>query len=70
MLIFNLPLFFKGQCDYDVIFGRDFLGKIGMSQDYNQGTMTAFDITTSMKPKSFYINPFSSLANIFASQQF
>lgn len=56
--------FFKGQCNYDNIFGRDFLQKIGMSQDYDNGTMTAFNITTSMKPKSFYTNPFSALANI------
>jgi hypothetical protein len=60
---------FKGQCDYNVIFGRDFLRKIGMSQDYDQGTMMAFDITTSMKPKSFYTNSFSALANILDADE-
>jgi hypothetical protein len=55
---------FKGQCDYDVIFGQDFLRKIGMSQDYDQGTMTTFN-SMAMKPKSFfYTNPISALMNI------
>jgi hypothetical protein len=55
---------FSGSCDYDIIFGRDFLRKVGMITDFKLGTMTAFDITTPMKHKSFYTNPFSALSNI------
>jgi hypothetical protein len=43
-----------GSCDYDIVFGQDFLQKIGMKQDFNLGTMTAFDITLKMKHKSCY----------------
>jgi hypothetical protein len=35
-----------------------------MKVDFDLGTMTAFDITTTMKHKSFYTNPFSTLSNI------
>jgi hypothetical protein len=35
-----------------------------MKCDFELGTMTAFDITTTMKHKSFYTNPFSALKNI------
>mgnify|MGYP000114034173 CR=1 FL=1 len=55
---------FNGRCDYDIIFGRNFLQKIGMKHDFDIGSMTAFDITISMKQKSFYTNPFIALANI------
>jgi hypothetical protein len=55
---------FSGSCNYDIIFGRDFLCKVGMKCDFILGTMTAFDITTTMKHKSFYTNPFSALSNI------
>jgi hypothetical protein len=32
--------------------------------DFKLGTMTAFDITTTMKHKSFYTKPLSALSNI------
>jgi hypothetical protein len=35
-----------------------------MLQDYDQGTMSAFDITMAMKPIIFYINPFFTPTNI------
>jgi hypothetical protein len=35
-----------------------------MKQDFDQGTMTAFDITIEMKHKSFYSNSFLALTNI------
>jgi hypothetical protein len=55
---------FAGPCDYDIIFGRNFLRKIGMKVDFDLGTTAAFDITIKMKHKSFYTNPFSALSNI------
>jgi hypothetical protein len=36
---------FAGQCNYDIIFGLDFLCKIGMKHIFDLGSMTAFDIT-------------------------
>jgi hypothetical protein len=54
----------SGSCNYNIIFGRDFLRKVGMKVDFELGTMMAFDITTTMKHKSFYTNPFSALSNI------
>jgi hypothetical protein len=35
-----------------------------MAQNYDQGMMTAFGITSSMKTKSFYTDPFHALTNI------
>jgi hypothetical protein len=48
----------------NIIFGRDNLQKVGMSHDYDQGTMTAFGITSSMKSKSFCTDPLHALANL------
>jgi hypothetical protein len=53
------------KCKYDIIFGYDFLQLIDMTQDFANGTMTAFGIQVAMKPKSFYSNPFSALSTIF-----
>ena len=60
---------FTTNCDYDIIFGRDFLRLINMSQDFSSGSMTAFDITVPMKTKHFYHNPFASLALILDSHE-
>jgi hypothetical protein len=54
---------FNGSCDYDIIFGQDFLRKIGMKQDFDSGVMTAFNITVEMKHKSFYSNPLQALSS-------
>jgi hypothetical protein len=42
---------FAGPCDYNIIFGCDFLCKIGMKALFDLGTVTAFDITIEMKHK-------------------
>jgi hypothetical protein len=55
---------FDGLCNYEIVFGQDFLEKIGMKQDFNLGTMTAFDITLEMKHKSFYSNPLQALSQV------
>jgi hypothetical protein len=55
---------FAGKCDYNIIFGRNFLRKIGMKDDFDIASTTVFDITISMKQKSFYNNLFLALANI------
>jgi hypothetical protein len=55
---------FAGQCNYDIIFGRNLLRKIGLKHDFDIGLMTAFDVTIEMKQKSFYTNSFLALANI------
>jgi hypothetical protein len=34
-----------------------------MAQNYDQGMMTAFGMTLSMKTKSFYMDPFHALTN-------
>lgn len=39
-----------------------------MSQGYDRGTMSAFDVTIDMKPKSLYTNPFHALASILNDQ--
>jgi hypothetical protein len=55
---------FSGSCDYDIIFGHDFLRKVGMVADFKLGTMTAFDITTPMKhKKNLHKSLFSSFKN-------
>jgi hypothetical protein len=43
---------FNGKCDYDIIFGRDFLRLINMTQDFANGTMSAFGTQLSMKQKT------------------
>jgi hypothetical protein len=35
-----------------------------MKQDFNLGTMTAFDITIEMKHQSFYSNPLQALSQV------
>jgi hypothetical protein len=35
-----------------------------MTQDFSQGTMTAFGISVEMKPKTFYRDPFHALSII------
>jgi hypothetical protein len=55
---------FAGQCDDNIIFGHNFLCKIGMKHNFDIGSMTAFDITIEMKQKSIYTDPFLALANI------
>jgi hypothetical protein len=54
---------FAGKCNYYIIFGRNFLRKIGMKHDFNIGSMTAFDITIPMKQRNFYNDPLLALAN-------
>ena len=34
---------FDSACYYDVIFGKDFLTKIGMEMSFKEGTMSWFD---------------------------
>jgi hypothetical protein len=52
---------FNSTCNYDIIFKRNFLRLIDMTQDFSHSTMTAFGIFFKMKPKSFYHNPFHSI---------
>jgi hypothetical protein len=60
---------FNGKCDYDIIFGRDFLRLINMTQDFANGTMSAFGTQLSMKQKNFYNNPFTALSALFSQQE-
>jgi hypothetical protein len=60
----STPLCFSGPCDFQIIFGRDFLRKIGNQQDFQLDNTTAFNITVAMKNKHFYSNPFAALATI------
>jgi hypothetical protein len=49
---------FAGQCNYDIIFGQDFLCKIGMKHDFDLGSMTALDIIIEMKQKASILTHF------------
>jgi hypothetical protein len=43
---------FSGQCDYNIIFGHDFLQKNGMNHDFDTSNMTAFNITIKTKQET------------------
>ena len=42
-------LIFEGPCKYDIIFGADFLTKIGMVIDYRRGEVEWYGNTISMR---------------------